>query len=173
VTVIRTFPLLLPLLKRSKFEIPPAIVVFATFFIGEILFIAYETLMISLTNVAHASLVSLLNRKNADGNTGLRLDVKKGGCAGLQYAMEVEPKQEGDLLAGDDQARVFVAPEAAQYLQGMTLDYSISLADSGFKIINPNAARSCGCGTSFEPKSDADTSQLEEGDACESEQNTN
>ncbi len=125
--------------------------------------------MINLTNIAKASLASLLERKNADTSTGLRLAVKKGGCAGLQYSMEVESKVAGDLIAGDDQARVFVAQDAAEYLEGMTLDYSISLADSGFKIINPNAARSCGCGTSFEPKKEADTDNLEDGEACESE----
>ncbi len=125
--------------------------------------------MINLTNIAKASLASLLERKNADTSTGLRLAVKKGGCAGLQYSMEVESKAAGDLIAGDDQARVFVAQDAAEYLEGMTLDYSISLADSGFKIINPNAARSCGCGTSFEPKKEADTDNLEDGEACESE----
>jgi len=96
-------------------------------------------------------------------------EVKKGGCAGLQYEMEVQSKAEGDIVAGDEQARVFVAQEAVEYLEGMTLDYSISLSDSGFKIINPNAARACGCGTSFEAKKETNTENLEEGEACESE----
>jgi len=55
-----------------------------------------------------------------------------------------------------------------EYLEGMTLDYSISLSDSGFKIINPNAARACGCGTSFEPKKKGNEEHLEEGEECES-----
>ncbi len=125
--------------------------------------------MINLTNIAKASLTSLLERKNADNSTGLRLAVKKGGCAGLQYEMGVQPKVEGDIVAGDEQARVFVAQDATEYLEGMTLDYSISLSDSGFKIINPNAARACGCGTSFEAKKETNTENLEEGEACESE----
>ena len=126
--------------------------------------------MINLTNVAHASLISLLKRKSATSNEGLRLSVQKGGCAGLQYSMNVEAKQEQDLTAGDAEARVYIAQEAKEYLEGMTLDYSISLADSGFKIINPNAARSCGCGTSFEPKKQGNQDSLEQGEACESEQ---
>ena len=125
--------------------------------------------MINLTNVAKASLASLLERKSASSEEGLRLSVQKGGCAGLQYSMEVQAKQESDLTAGDDQARVFIAEDAVEYLQGMTLDYSISLADSGFKIINPNAARACGCGTSFEPKKEGNTEALEQGEKCESE----
>ena len=125
--------------------------------------------MISITSTAKASLVSLLDRKNAKPSQGLRLSVQKGGCAGLQYSMEVEEKQAGDIEAGDQEARVFIASEALEYLEGMTLDYSISLSDSGFKIINPNASRSCGCGTSFEPKSKGNTEALEQGELCESE----
>ncbi len=83
--------------------------------------------------------------------------------------MEVEERQEGDLTAGDDNARVYICPSAKDYLAEMTLDYSISLADSGFKIVNPNAARSCGCGTSFEPKEVKNTDHLEQGEVCESE----
>lgn len=125
--------------------------------------------MITLTNVGRASLISLLGRKGAGENVGLRLAVQKGGCAGLQYAMGVEERQKGDVPAGDAEARVFIAPEAVEYLEGMTLDYSISLSDSGFKVINPNASRACGCGTSFEPKKETNTDVLEEGEACESE----
>jgi len=125
--------------------------------------------MITLTNVAKASLISLLERKEATKSSGLRLMVKKGGCAGLQYEMKVESKVDGDIVAGDSEARVFIAADAVEYLQNMTLDYSISLSDSGFKIINPNAARACGCGTSFEPQKESDTENLEEGEACESE----
>lgn len=124
--------------------------------------------MISLTSTARAALVSLLQRKNASSDQGLRLNVQKGGCAGLQYAMGVEVKQDGDHLCGDDEARVFIAPEAQEFLEGLTLDYSISLSDSGFKVINPNAERSCGCGTSFEAKGDKE--KLEEAEeSCDAE----
>lgn len=125
--------------------------------------------MITLTQVAQASLTSLLERKSASENEGLRIAVQKGGCAGLQYAMGVEEKQEGDHVCGDEKARVFIAPEAREYLEGMTLDYSISLSDSGFKIMNPNAERACGCGTSFQPKKEGNTESLEQGEECESE----
>lgn len=126
--------------------------------------------MITLTNIAKASLASLLQRKNADSNTGLRISVQKGGCAGLQYSMGVAEKEEGDIVFGDAEARIFVEVKAVEFLEGMTLDYSISLSDSGFKIINPNAARACGCGTSFEPKKKGNETELDQGEACESEQ---
>jgi len=84
--------------------------------------------MITLTNIAKASLASLLERKDASLDTGLRIAVKKGGCAGLQYEMNVTSKQTDDISAGDEKARVFIAKDAVQFLEGMTLDYSISLS---------------------------------------------
>ncbi|MEK0445939.1 MAG: hypothetical protein RLZZ399_1260 [Verrucomicrobiota bacterium] len=82
---------------------------------------------------------------------GLRVFVEKGGCAGLQYGMKVDSVREGDLVSEKDGARVMVDPESAGYLQGAHLDYCDDLTGTGFRIENPNAVRSCGCGTSFEP----------------------
>ena len=70
----------------------------------------------------------------------------------MQYAMRLdEPKVEDEVIASGG-VSVIVDLESAPFLQGCTLDYVESLNDSGFKIENPNAARSCGCGTSFEPR---------------------
>ncbi|MGD1980074.1 MAG: iron-sulfur cluster assembly accessory protein, partial [Akkermansiaceae bacterium] len=75
----------------------------------------------------------------------------KGGCAGMSYAMQIGAFAEGDQVVEKKGARVFVDEESLPYLDGCLLDYVDALNDSGFKIENPNAARSCGCGTSFEP----------------------
>jgi len=82
---------------------------------------------------------------------GLRVFVEKGGCAGLQYGMKVDAAREGDLVSERDGAKVFVDIESAAFLKGAELDYCDDLTGTGFRIVNPNAARSCGCGTSFEP----------------------
>jgi len=65
--------------------------------------------------------------------------------------MELSERAGGDLGFGDGGALVLVDPESAAYLDGCTLDFSQDLTSGGFKIVNPRAARSCGCGTSFEP----------------------
>ena len=108
--------------------------------------------MIQLTVSAISHLRSLLHSQNASPGKGLRLQIEKGGCAGLQYAMRLDDPAEGDEVISSDGVSVIVDPESAPMLSGCTLDYIDSLNDSGFKIENPNAARSCGCGTSFEPR---------------------
>jgi len=81
----------------------------------------------------------------------LRLMVERGGCAGLSYAMTLGLPAEGDAVVEKDGVIFIVESGSAGYLRGSRVDYEDSLNDSGFKIHNPNAARSCGCGTSFEP----------------------
>ena len=108
--------------------------------------------MITLTENAVKELRTLLQRKGASDTAGPRLGVQRGGCAGLQYTMQVDERSEDDGLIEQDGVRVFLAPDSLDYLRGCHIDYSHDLSDSGFKIVNPNAARSCGCGTSFEAK---------------------
>jgi iron-sulfur cluster assembly protein len=109
--------------------------------------------MISITSNAVAHLKSLIASKNAGVGTGLRLSVEKGGCAGMQYVMALGESQEGDVTQAQDGVSLYVDNASVDYLRGCQIDYVDSLADSGFKLSNPNAARSCGCGTSFEPQS--------------------
>ena len=107
-------------------------------------------MMISLTNRAEAELRALLARRQAASGTGLRLGVRRGGCAGLEYVMEVALPGPGDQAAGPD-GILIIAADSIEYLTNCQVDYSDELSDAGFKISNPNAVRSCGCGTSFEP----------------------
>ncbi len=110
--------------------------------------------MINVTENAKRHLAELLPEHTArgqDGPVGLRLWVEKGGCSGMSYAMEVAAGQPGDVAIDAEPEMVFVAADSVEYLRGVTLDYVDGLTGSGFKIINPNAARHCGCGTSFEP----------------------
>lgn len=104
--------------------------------------------MIQITEQAATYLRELAEEK---GSLGLRLAVEKGGCAGLQYAMSLGEPQPGDEVTERDGAIVALDPESTTLLEGCTIDYSDDLTGAGFRIINPRAARSCGCGTSFEP----------------------
>ncbi len=81
---------------------------------------------------------------------GLRLGVTGGGCSGLSYAIKFDTHpRERDRVYEFEGVRLFVDPKSFIYLHGMTLDYEETLMRRGFHFINPNAARSCGCGTSF------------------------
>lgn len=106
--------------------------------------------MLTLTDSAVKHLQELLREKGAPGNA-LRISVERGGCAGMSYEMKLDDPHERDFSEGRDGVKVVVDPASMEYLSGSTIDYSDDLAGAGFRIRNPKAARSCGCGTSFEP----------------------
>jgi iron-sulfur cluster assembly protein len=107
--------------------------------------------MIRVTANAAKELHVLLASKGADAaEQGLRLLVERGGCAGMQYQMKVAAPQADDEIVKEDGVMFIVAAESKTFFHGCEIDYEDSLADSGFRIHNPNAVRSCGCGTSFE-----------------------
>ena len=85
-------------------------------------------------------------------NTGknFRVYVEQGGCSGMQYGMVFDEKRDGDLVAEQYGVEIVVDPISAQYLRGTVVDFSDALVGGGFKISNPNAKQSCGCGKSFE-----------------------
>jgi iron-sulfur cluster assembly protein len=118
--------------------------------------------MIEITDTAVEQLRALLDERGAAQSEGqglgLRLQVQRGGCAGMQYEMKVDEAVEGDVVSWKQGVSVIIDPESLKFLDGSIVDYEDGLNDSGFKIRNPNAARSCGCGTSFEPAEMAATS---------------
>lgn len=123
--------------------------------------------IISLTPAARDELAELLARKQAPADSGLRLAVRRGGCAGWQYEMQVAAAEDGDVVHEDGAARVIVAADSIDRLRGCEIDYSADLTDAGFKIHNPVATRSCGCGTSFETEAEpAPVAPEDEGVAC-------
>lgn len=99
--------------------------------------------------------------------SGLRLAVVPGGCAGWQYEMKVGDPQEGDQVSEKNGARVIVSADSIPFLAGSEIDYIDDLSDSGFRVNNPNASRSCGCGTSFESvDSPSGQSPVADGEVC-------
>ena len=89
-----------------------------------------------------------------ENRLGLRILVEKGGCAGMQYIMKIDSENLGDVLIEEGGGRVLLDPESAKFIAGSELDYCEDLVGTGFRLNNPKAARSCGCGTSFEPLSE-------------------
>ena len=105
---------------------------------------------VTLTPAAVRQISGLMARNNA---TGLRIGVKKGGCAGMEYTMDyVADVKPADEVVDQDGARVFIAPMAQMFLIGTEIDYETSLLESGFKFRNPNVAEACGCGESIKFK---------------------
>ena len=81
---------------------------------------------------------------------GLRVGVRGGGCSGLSYAMRLDTQaRDRDKIFEEHGARIFVDPKSFLYLNGTTLEYEETLMRQGFVFQNPNAARNCGCGSSF------------------------
>ncbi len=102
---------------------------------------------VSITPAAAKQICKLMAK---DGSQGLRIGIKKGGCAGMEYTMdyvnEIDPMDETVEMDG---ARVMIAPMAQIFLFGTEIDYTTSLLESGFNFRNPNVTEACGCGESI------------------------
>lgn len=108
-----------------------------------------STSVIHLTPSACEHVLRLMKRENRDG-ASLRVSIVGGGCSGMSYKMAFEDQPaSGDQVMDFNGLRVFVDPRSALFLKGITIDYVDGLNGSGFTYENPNAKKSCGCGTSF------------------------
>ena len=102
---------------------------------------------VTLTPAAATQIAKLMDK---GGHKGLKIGVKKGGCAGMEYTMDyVDDVGEHDEVVEQDGARVLIAPMAQMFLFGTEIDYEVSLLESGFKFRNPNVSEECGCGESI------------------------
>jgi iron-sulfur cluster assembly accessory protein len=107
--------------------------------------------MIQVTPKAAEQIKVLLKEnKTPLVNGGLRIAVEGGGCSGMQYIMSLDSRKPEDQVFQRDQAEVFVDNSSLVFIDGSTIDYADGLSSAGFRIINPNAKQTCGCGTSFE-----------------------
>ena len=105
--------------------------------------------MITLTESAAKAVARFVSGSQTPGG-GVRIAVENGGCSGLKYKMSVVAEAAGeDTVVMEGEARVFVDPESAPMLAGVTLDFIDGLDGTGFKFQNPNASAACGCGKSF------------------------
>jgi iron-sulfur cluster assembly protein len=101
---------------------------------------------VTLSDNAVSKILQLVAEKPDEG---LRVKVVGGGCSGLQYRMEVDSAKERDKVFERGGARLIVDKKSFLYLNGSELDYTEELMASGFRLVNPNVKRSCGCGESF------------------------
>jgi iron-sulfur cluster assembly protein len=105
--------------------------------------------MLSLTDSAQQAVDRFIQGSEVPVS-GLRVSVSGGGCSGFQYGMALETEaKEGDTIVECGAVKVFVDPQSAPLLNGVTIDFLDGLEGSGFKFENPNATNSCGCGSSF------------------------
>ena len=108
-----------------------------------------RVIMITLTDPAASQLHRLLQEKGLS-EQGLRIFVHAGGCAGLQYGMAFEAQaRENDTILESQGVRLYVDPFSASYLEGACVDYEDGPGGVGFRVENPNAAKTCACGLSF------------------------
>jgi iron-sulfur cluster assembly protein len=103
--------------------------------------------VISLTDAAVDRVREIMSSR--DGAKGIRVGIKNGGCAGMEYAIDLvtEPDPADDLVEVED-ARVYVAPDAVLYLLGTQMDFEVTTLRTGFVFNNPNQTSACGCGES-------------------------
>lgn len=105
--------------------------------------------MITLTDSAAGAVKRFINTAEKP-LTGLRIMVQNGGCSGMQYGMRLEEASVGnDMVLDCNGVQVFVDPESASLVDGVTIDFVESFEGSGFKFTNPNAKNGCSCGKSF------------------------
>ena len=122
--------------------------------------------VVSLTPAAASMIRKLMESKGLDGY-GLRVFVQGGGCSGLSYGMAFEDQvEDGDEIVTTDGVNVYVDQISAMYLSGAVIDYVDSLMGGGFKIDNPNAVSSCGCGHSFRTAGQAGAASSGGGCGC-------
>lgn len=109
-----------------------------------------EQKLVNLTESAAQQVRAMLSDQPENAGKLLRVYVEGGGCSGMQYGMVFDEKRDNDRCAESFGVSVLVDAVSAEYLQGAVVDYSDALTGGGFKISNPNAKSSCGCGKSFE-----------------------
>jgi iron-sulfur cluster assembly accessory protein len=115
--------------------------------------------LVSLTPAAAAKIAALM-AEETDVSV-LRVAIEGGGCSGFQYGLGFDRgAQEGDMEFECEGVKVVVDPFSAPYLRGATVDYLETIQESGFKIDNPNAVSSCGCGHSFQVDESTDPSEV-------------
>ena len=117
-----------------------------------------EEVVLTLLPAAAAKIQALLAERNLTEH-GLRVFVAGGGCSGMQYGMAIEKDAgEFDSIIESQGVRIFIDPTSMMYLSGATVDYVDNLMGGGFRIDNPNAVSTCGCGHSFRTSGSAGAS---------------
>jgi iron-sulfur cluster assembly protein len=110
--------------------------------------------MVNLTEAAAEKVSALITAKNND-QLALRIFIKSGGCSGFSYGMALDEAKDNDKIFEQNGIKVVIDEQSGQYLAGAEVDYVESMMGGGFKISNPQASSTCGCGSSFRTAGDA------------------
>jgi iron-sulfur cluster assembly protein len=122
--------------------------------------------IVTLTESAAEQITGLLEREGKM-NAALRVFVSGGGCSGLNYGMAIDENiEEGDVVFSSFGVKVVVDPLSINYIRGSNVDYVEDVMGGGFKIDNPNATKSCGCGSSFATEDGPEASSGGCGSGC-------
>jgi iron-sulfur cluster assembly accessory protein len=123
--------------------------------------------MVTLSDKA-ASEIKNIMQQNGGAFEGIRVFVAGGGCSGLSYGMQIadEPATSDDLVFDHEGVKVIVDMGSHQYLDGASIDFDDTLQGGGFKISNPNAVKTCGCGSSFATEEGAEGAEASKGGGC-------
>ena len=125
-----------------------------------------EAPILFVTESASNTIKSLLEQRNIPNHV-LRVFVSGGGCSGMQYGMAFEEApQEYDKVISVEGANLVIDPTSLMYLEGATIDFVDSLMGGGFRIDNPNAASSCGCGKSFKSQEEQEAGTFNDEGGC-------
>ncbi len=107
--------------------------------------------MIEITQKAAEQIKTILAHEESPASGGgLRITVEGGGCSGRQYALSFDARRPDDEVFHQHEVNVLIDPASLAYLKGSVIDYADGLNGAGFRIRNPNAKQTCGCGSSFE-----------------------
>lgn len=109
--------------------------------------------MVTLSDIAAEKLQGFLTQQTAsaepEGDVGLRVGVRGGGCSGFQYALALDERRDDDHVFQHGEISILVDPASLRYVDGSVVDFTESMMGSGFEVNNPNVTASCGCGSSF------------------------
>lgn len=104
---------------------------------------------LGLTESAARRIQTIIDSQKLDEAHGVRLGVKSGGCSGMEYLLEIDVPKDTDRVFNLHGVNVFCDPKSYFFINGVEVDYHDDVLNGGFRFSNPNAERSCGCGTSF------------------------
>jgi len=105
--------------------------------------------MVTLTEKAALKVKEIIAAREDKEQLALRLFVRSGGCSGFSYGLALDLPREDDNVIESDGVKIVVDPVSAKYVKGSEIDFKEALMGGGFAISNPNAVRTCGCGSSF------------------------
>ena len=105
--------------------------------------------MVTISDIAATKVRQFMEGQSAEGDVGLRVGVRGGGCSGFQYALALDERRDDDHVFEAGGIRVLVDPASLRYVDGSTVDFTESFQGSGFEVTNPTVVASCGCGSSF------------------------